>query len=372
MNNYKTLRLNDTGDEVKIIQQLLKIAGFYPASITGSFDTTTENAVKEFQRENNLRITGVVNKETWDKLIKQTENTNQQFENIFLPLNSNTNIKEMQQKLKETLYYDGEITGEYDEATINAIKRFQLNNDILANGILNTKTINTIDETYSSLIDCTLIDNEEKDLETYIVQKGDTLYSIAKEFNTTVDYLKKINNLLSNTLIIGTKILVPKKNNSNNTTTYYIVQKGDTLYSISRAYNVSVEELKKANNLTSNTLSIGQKLIIPNNEEDYETYIVQKGDTLYSISKKFNVSVNEIMNLNNLSNSILTPGQTLVIPKKENNDNQTIYQNYIVQKGDTLFSISKKFNVDIDTIKKINNLTSNTLSIGQELKIPSI
>ena len=91
MNNYKTLRLNNTGDEVKIIQQLLKIAGFYPASITGSFDTTTENAVKEFQRENNLRITGVVNKETWDKLIKQTENTK---------INTNQNQIEVLKNLK--------------------------------------------------------------------------------------------------------------------------------------------------------------------------------------------------------------------------------------------------------------------------------
>lgn len=371
MNDYKTLRLNDTGDEVKILQQLLKIVGLFPASITGSFDTTTENAVKEFQRQNNLQITGIVNSETWNVLIEQTSESNEQMGKSIMPLNTNTSLKEIQRKLKVTLYYDGALTGEYDDETIEAIKTFQLNNDILANGILNATTINTIDEAYSSLVDCTLIDNEEEDLETYTVKKGDTLYSIAKEFNTTVDNLKKINNMLTNTLIVGSKILVPKKNNSNNTTTYYTVKKGDTLFSISKAYNVSVNDIKKANNLTSDTLSVGQKLIIPSKEENYDTYIVKKGDTLYSIARNFNVSVNEIMALNNLSSSVLTPGQTLVIPKKENNGNTNTYQTYTVQKGDTLFSISRKFGVDVNTIKQLNNLSSDTLSIGQQLKIPN-
>ena len=89
--------------------------------------------------------------------------------------------------------------------------------------------------------------------ESYIVQKGDTLYSISRRFNMTVDQLKKINNLTSNILKIG-QIL-----NLNN---LYTVQKGDTLYSIARRYNTTIDEIKRKNNLKNNLLSIGQQLKI--------------------------------------------------------------------------------------------------------------
>lgn len=90
----------------------------------------------------------------------------------------------------------------------------------------------------------------------YIVKKGDTLYSIARNNNMTVDELKRLNNLSSNKLSIGQRLLLNKKNN------YYTVKKGDTLYSIARNNNMTVDELKRLNNLSSNKLSIGQKLIL--------------------------------------------------------------------------------------------------------------
>lgn len=235
MNNYKTLKLNDTGDDVKLLQQLLKILGLYPASITGSFDTTTENAVKDFQRENNLRVTGVVSGETWDLLLKKTNNEETTDEGI-MPLEVGVSIEDVQKMLEGTLYYDGDITGVEDEETVNAIKMFQLNNDILADGNINERTIDTLEEAYSSLTDCTLVDEEEEGFESYTIKRGDTLYSIAKEFDTTVDYLKQINNLTTNTLIVGAKILVPKKGNSTNTTVYYTVKRGNTIFMENNEY----------------------------------------------------------------------------------------------------------------------------------------
>ena len=140
----------------------------------------------------------------------------------------------------------------------------------------------------------------------YIVKKGDSLYSIAKKYNITVDNLMKENNLKSTLLNIGDVLKIP----SNNLDTY-IVQKGDTLYSISRKFNISVNELKSLNNLSSNLLSIGQVLNIKPNKK---TYIVQKGDSLYSISKKFNTTVNDIIKENNLKTTLLSIGQKLFIP----------------------------------------------------------
>ena len=91
----------------------------------------------------------------------------------------------------------------------------------------------------------------------YTVKKGDSLYSIAKKYNTTVDELKRINNLSSNLLSIGQKLIIP-----SNESTIYTVLKGDSLYAIAKKYNTTVNKIKTDNNLTNNLLSIGQKLII--------------------------------------------------------------------------------------------------------------
>ena len=143
----------------------------------------------------------------------------------------------------------------------------------------------------------------------YIVKKGDTLYSIAKKYNTTVENLKKNNNLVSNIINIGDILVISKDNNEN----IYVVQKGDSLWSISRKYNITVDDIKRANNLTSNLLSIGQKLIIPTKEID-NIYVVQKGDSLWSISRKYNITVDDIKRANNLTSNLLSIGQKLIIP----------------------------------------------------------
>lgn len=95
----------------------------------------------------------------------------------------------------------------------------------------------------------------------------------------------------------------------------YVVKKGDNLYSIARKYNTTVDNIKRDNNLKSNKLSIGQKLIIKPITNNI-TYKVKKGDTLYSIASKYNVSVKDIMNLNKMSNTRLSINQILYIPKK--------------------------------------------------------
>ena len=208
-----------------------------------------------------------------------------------------------------------------------------------------------------------------KQTSTYTVKKGDSLYQIAIKYGTTVDELKKINNLTSNSLSIGQVLKLPDKEiDEALSTNIYTVQKGDSLYQIAIKYNTSVDELKKINNLTSNTLSIGQKIILPTKgkeETETSTYTVQKGDSLYQIAIKYNTTVKDIKNLNNLTSNLLSIGQQLKIPSS--NEQYTIYK---VAKGDSLYQIAQKYNITVNDIKKINNLTSNSLSIGQELKIP--
>ena len=205
--------------------------------------------------------------------------------------------------------------------------------------------------------------------DTYKVKSGDTLYSIAKKYNISVNELKELNNLKNNNITIG-QVLKIKSNIPSEEVTeknYYIVKSGDTLYSIAKKYNTTVDEIKKLNNLKSDNLSIGMELKIKEepSSTNYIDYVVKSGDNLYSIAKKYNTTVDEIKKLNGLTSGLLNIGMTLKIPIQIGN-----YINYTVKSGDNLYSIAKKYNTTVDEIKKLNGLTSNLLSIGMELKIP--
>lgn len=222
---------------------------------------------------------------------------------------------------------------------------------------------------------------------TYVVQKGDSLWSIANANNTTVDEIANLNDLGDNTIYVGQVLQIPNSNNneviSPDTKTTYIVQKGDTLYSISLKYGTTPSAIIRENNIKNNILTVGQTLNIPSdiestgNDSDInfsdtysDTYVVQRGDSLWSIANSYNVPVNDLKNANDLINDILTVGQVLVIPKNANNNINGNSSLYIVQKGDNLWSIADRFKVSINAIRMMNNLTSDVLSIGQTLIIP--
>ena len=208
--------------------------------------------------------------------------------------------------------------------------------------------------------------------EHYIIKKGDTLYSISRKFNIPINTLKQINNLQDNNLSIGQKIYLTDFNKNNNSKTY-IVQRGDTLYAIAKKYNIPLERLKVINGLTDNILQIGQMLIIENEkdenidqeeiiDEEFTIYEVNKGDSLWKIATAYNISVPQLIEKNNLTDLTLQIGQKLLVPKTEE-------ETYTVQKGDTLCSIAKKYEITVDQLKERNNLTQNLLSVGQVLKI---
>ena len=244
----------------------------------------------------------------------------------------------------------------------------------------NTKDVEFLKENYEELAEAVIsaVANyigvpytppEDLITNTYVVQKGDTLYSIANKLGTTVSELKKENNLTSNTLQIGEVLRIPTKEIYEEEENIYIVKKGDSLYSIANKYNTTVEELKRINNLKSNILSIGQVLKLPSDkannvekEENTISYTVQKGDSLYSIARKYDTTIDRIKDLNNLTTNLLSIGQVLLIPTDTN-----LETTYTVKKGDSLYSIAKKYNTTVDRLKQLNNLTSNLLSIGQIL-----
>ena len=209
---------------------------------------------------------------------------------------------------------------------------------------------------------------EGESQEIYTVKKGDSLWKIANKYNTTVEKLKSANNLKTNILSVGQKLVIPSISVSPEVSDTYIVQKGDSLWSIANKFNMTVSELKNLNNLTNNLLSIGQVLKIKDSYSNGETtYTVQKGDSLWVIANKYGITTEELKSYNNLTSNLLSIGQVLKIPQGKTSTENI----YTVKKGDSLWTIANRYNTTVEKIKVLNNLTSNLLSIGQQLKIPN-
>lgn len=184
------------------------------------------------------------------------------------------------------------------------------------------------------------------------------------------------------------------------------VKPGDSLWSLSKAYKTTVAELKKANNLTSDTIYKGQKLKIPNFTEtpsahslskptipdaqpQAQAYTVQSGDTLWKVAQKFDMAVAEIKSLNLLRSDTIYVGQTLkltgqasgqnanqasLVQKQPVNnsaslDNEAGSDTYTVQAGDTVWKVAQKFKLTTTELKNLNLLRSDTIYVGQTLKI---
>ena len=218
-------------------------------------------------------------------------------------------------------------------------------------------------------------------ISTYTVKPGDTLYGIASRLGVSVEELKKINSLTSNMLSIGQILKIPGNMDNNELPIgngeyqIYKVQPGDSLYKIANNFGVGINEIIEYNSLPSTVLSVGQQLLIPKKSDmtpsgEGQYYTVQNGDSLYKIANKFNTTVNDIVNTNNLSSTIITVGQQLYIPSGGVVEELSNNVQYVVKGGDSLYSIARNYGTTVDEIKRMNNLNSDILSIGQVLMVP--
>jgi membrane-bound lytic murein transglycosylase D len=159
----------------------------------------------------------------------------------------------------------------------------------------------------------------------------------------------------------------------------HIVEPGDSLWKLAKKYDTEVKIIRKINYLESDLLSLKDTLLIPlsstksNNFIPYEMHIVSEGDTLWSLSKKYNIDIKDITRMNSLSlDTILQLGQQLTIGNKNIHRNieskkRTIL--YSVKQGDNLYKISDIFDVSVESIKQINDFKSSDLMPGQIIKI---
>lgn len=154
----------------------------------------------------------------------------------------------------------------------------------------------------------------------------------------------------------------------------YTVVAGDSLYLIGVRFGISVSDLMAANNLTQTEIQINQILRIPVSNTQYT---VQTGDTLYLISKRFGITVDKLKLINNLNSDMLLVGQILTVPGAtltdplNPSDNSGQYLNYTVRSGDSLYLISKRYGLSVDQLMGINNLKTIDIWVGQTLLVPA-
>jgi len=275
---------------------------------------------------------------------------------------------------------------------------------------------------------------------THKVRSGDNIGEIASKYDVSVADIKKWNKLKSNNIIAGANLKIVKnekvvttirkeakstvqdkseavvynepktvkadktKNENSDTDSdekhesYYVVQKGDNLSSIAKSHDITIQQLKDWNNLMDTNVKLGSQLIISNqsiskNEEEVASvqtksieHVVGKGEYLGTIARKYNTTINNLLEWNSLSDTNIKLGDKLIVGKEEivaqsnktkksKNDDYAVSKRqndkmYSVRRGDSLFSISQKFpGVTISDIKKWNNIKGESIKPGMKLKI---
>ncbi len=250
---------------------------------------------------------------------------------------------------------------------------------------------------------------------TYTVKAGDSLYRIAKNHNISLQELKSLNNLNSDLIFAGQVLKVSGQVSSSQSSTNtsqssnqtqtsgngtYTVKAGDSLYRIAKNHNISLQELKNLNNLSSNLIMPGQVLKVSGQVSSSQpstntsqssnqtqtsgngTYTVKAGDSLYRIAVNHNMSLQELKNLNNLSSNLIMPGQVLKVSGQvsssqpstntSQNSNQTQTSGngtYTVKAGDSLWAIANSHKMTLNDLKRVNNLSSDLIYVGQTLKV---
>ncbi len=207
----------------------------------------------------------------------------------------------------------------------------------------------------------------------HTVKRGDSLYEIARRHSTTVAELRRLNGFGSrHVLHPGDKIRLRPDPPADPTTTYAVKQ-GDTLSDIARRYGMATSELMRINSLKDDKIRVGQKLkvVASGRGGSPVVHTVASGDTLSTIAERYKTSVDSIQRGNGLTGTTIRVGQKLTVYPSGGGDTRPAERtiDYRVQSGDTLGAISRRYGVSIDELMAWNDLNNHTIRPGQKLRV---
>ena len=249
--------------------------------------------------------------------------------------------------------------------------------------------------------------------ETYTVKSGDSLWKIATNHNMSVSQLKNLNKLSNDMIFVGQKLVVSEKKQSapsqnqnkpsqNQVTkpSIYTVKSGDSVWKIAHECGMSMNELVSLNGIKNNLIFPGQVLKVKAGAKaenvsksetsgsknqnaasngSSSTYTVKSGDSVWKISHEHGMSMDELKSLNGLKDNLIIPGQVLKIKGTSSNTKQKIKTRsketaeagatYVVKSGDSLWAVANKQGLTVAELKRINGLSSDTIYVGQRLKV---
>ena len=287
-----------------------------------------------------------------------------------------------------------EIAERY-HVSISELKKW---NGLKSNKINSGQTLKVYtNETTTSLVEST--SSPKSNVSYHKIKQGESIGSIAELYKVSASNIREWNNISGNKIIAGTTLKiysdaspnlvsnnVSQKNELTSESVNHQIQPGETIIAISELYGVSVENIKRWNNLSSSKIVAGKTLIIYSNGNGNNhklsnttvskntgnsgTHKVKKGETLGGIAENYKVSIASIQQLNNISGNKIIVGQELKIPKSSGSITQNSKNGYhTVENGETLYSIAIKYNTSVQKIKTLNNLSNSKIIIGQKLRV---
>lgn len=241
---------------------------------------------------------------------------------------------------------------------------------------------------------CVSLGKAQETIIKHTVEKGETVFQLSRTYNVTPEEIYALNPSAVDIIKIGEVLSIPKKdgqnqsspssnsiisNSSSNTITYAVVY-GDTKYSLARRFGISIEEFERQNPHTRNGLQAGHILKIEGQRNastsDHitivKTHLVLKGQTLWGISHENGLTVEQLVNANSdILSGILQIGQVLKIPEPSSVNNSNA-GTYLVQRGDTKYGLSKKYGVTIAELEAANPHIVRMLMAGHTIQIPNV
>ena len=312
----------------------------------------------------------------------------------YFPSINNVSTKNTKGRVNYYKVRKGDTLSEIAERYHLSVAELKKWNDLSGNDIKFGQTLKIYTSgTSTSYVEST---SSSGDVSYHKIKSGETLGQIAEEYHVSASSIRDWNGIRGDKIIAGTTLKIytsssttSVSDNSNENTELtsesvtHQIQPGETIIGISEDYGVSIDDIKRWNNLSSSRIYAGKTLIIYTNgnhnkivsnsttkESSNERFHkVRKGETLSEIAEEYKVSLESLRKANNISGNKIIAGQELEIPGSQINSQMSNDGIHIVENGETLYSIAIKYKTSVQKIKQLNNLSSSKIIVGQKLKV---